>query len=218
MTDTTHTSDSVQPQEICYRAFDLIRDSQFDDAEKLLSHWMGRREDPVSLALFHSTFGVLEKRRGDFKAALRHYTRAEKLMPEDPAIKLITARLLIDVFHETSKAIKKCQQVRKLLPDNPVVVHQAHTLEGLAHAAKGQRRKAVEALEASHTSQFAGFLTCANIDFHLVEVCVRKRWSLASCQQFLVQAEACAATHNETAWHETITNIRTTLDTALAEA
>ncbi|MBI2343522.1 MAG: hypothetical protein HYV02_04235 [Deltaproteobacteria bacterium] len=198
---------AVEPQRICYRAFELIRDRQFDDAEKLLAHWLGKVDDAVARALLHSTFGVLEKRRGHYQAALRHYERAERLIPHDPVIKLITARLLLEVYHETEKAVRKCRQVEKLLPDNPVVVHHAKTLEGLAHAIKGNRRKALQMLRASMMNGFEGFLSCDNIDFHLVEYCLKKGWNRESCQEFLTGALACARRYQETLWVTTVGKI-----------
>lgn len=200
-------ADIVQPQEICYRAFELVREEQYDDAEKLLSHWLNKTEDPVPRGLFHSAFGVLEKCRGKYKEALRHYERAEKLLPADPAIKLITAQLLIDVFKETDRAVRKCRQVEKLLPDNPVVVHHARTLEGLAYAVTGNRRKAIAQLASSMSGDFAGFLTCDNINFLLIERCVKKNWEPPLCRQFFEKALACAKLHQEAAWIDRLQKI-----------
>jgi tetratricopeptide (TPR) repeat protein len=196
-----------EPQDICYRAFELMRGKQYDDAEKLLSHWLTKTEDKVELGLFHSAYGVLEKTRGQFKDALRHYERAEKLIPDDPAIKLITARLLLDVYKEAGQTIRKCNKVLKLLPDNPVVVHHAKTLQGLAHAQKGSKRQAIAMLEESMAGDFDGFLTCDNIDFTLVEVCARKGWAIPQCRTFLDKALAFAKAHQEDQWVETVSKI-----------
>lgn len=211
-------ADAVQPQAICYRALELVREQQFVDAEKLLHHWLNKTTDPVPRGLFHSAFGVLEKCRGHFKEALRHYERAEKLLPSDPVLKLITAQLLIDVFKETDRAIRKCRQVEKLLPENPVVVHHARTLEGLAHAVSGNRRQAVAQLARSLEGDFAGFLTCDNINFLLVERCVGKAWEPVLCRRFVMTALECARRHQEAAWTERLHNILHAMDTSAPAA
>ena len=205
MTDSTDTL--VHPQDICYRVFELVRAKQFDAAEKLLSHWLGKTEEPVGCALLHSAYGVLEKSRGAYKSALRHYERAEKLLPTDPAIKLITAQLLIDVFKETDRAIRKCRQVEKLLPDNPVMLHHARTLEGLAYVVSGNRRKAAEQCAKSMENAFQGFLTCDNLNFLLVEMLVRKGWELELCHRFITQALALAQEHREAEWVARLTTM-----------
>ncbi len=205
MNEATETI--VAPQDICYRAFELIREKQYDAAEKLLGHWLNKTEETVARALFHSAYGVLEKARGQYKAALRHYERAEKLLPDDPAIKLVTAQLLIDVFRETDRAIRKCRQAETLLPQNPVLRHHARTLEGMAYATRGERRKATDCLVRSLEGEFAGFLTCDNINFLLLETFVKKDWEPALCRRFFSLALVLAKQHQEDVWTTRLTKM-----------
>lgn len=178
----------VKSSEVCLRAFELMAARQFEDAEKLLSSNMSHSDDDASVALYHSTLGVLFKMRGEFKTAWKHYQRAEKLLPEDPALKIISARLLIDEFAQYSTAIRKAKKVLDLLPGNPVFVHQAHITMGLAYCRKGKKADALEMLRQSCANSFAGFVTAKNIDFTLAEMLIRKNWGLEDCRLFLIRA------------------------------
>ncbi|HPQ81501.1 MAG TPA: hypothetical protein PLZ86_07235 [bacterium] len=187
----------VNPSEVCFRAFELMNSKQFADAEKLLSGNMSRTDDDAAIALYHSVLGVLFKLQGEFKTAWKHYERAEKLLPKDPALKIISARLLIDQFAEYGQAIKRAKKVLELIPGNPVFAHQAYTTMGLAHVRKGERKKAVEMLEASCGEDFRGFVSPKNIDFELVEALLRRGWGIPSCRAFLAKAKAFADASGE---------------------
>lgn len=194
----------IQPQEVCRNAFALMREKQYVEAEKLLANCLTKTEDPVATGLFHSALGILYKLQGEFKMAWKHYQRAERLIPDDPALKLISARLLIEEFHEYDQAIKKCRKVLALLPAHLVVVHHAQVTMGLAYARKGNKRKALELLAESMTHDFHGFATTHNIDFHLVEWCCKKEWDLPLCRRFLEKAHAFAQSVHEEPWTHTI--------------
>lgn len=185
-------SSSVNPSEVCYRAFELISAKQFADAEKLLAGNMARTDDNVSIALYHSVLGVLYKLQGEFKTAWRHYERAEKLMPDDPALKIISARLLIDQFAEYHQAIKRAKKVLELSKGNPVFMHQAYTTMGLAYCKKGDRKKALEMLTSSIVDDFENFVSAKNIDYELVEAILRRGWGQEICKAYLEKAYAFA--------------------------
>lgn len=194
----------IQPQEVCRNAFALMQEKQYADAEKLLANCLTKTEDPVATGLFHSALGILYKLQGEFKTAWKHYQRAEKLIPDDPALKLISAQLLIEEFSEYDQAIKKCRKVLELLPDNLVVAHHAYVTMGMAYARKGNKRKALELLDQSMAHDFKGFVTTQNIDFHLVEICCKKNWDLPLCRRFLEKAYAFAQSVHEEPWTHTI--------------
>ena len=130
----------ISAAEVCNRAFELMAGRQFDDAERLIANAMSKSDDDIAIAVYHSALGVLYKMKGEFKNAWRHYRRAEKLMPEDPALKIISARLLIDQFAEYGQAIKRAKKVMNIVGDNPVFMHQAYTTIGLAHCKKGDKK------------------------------------------------------------------------------
>lgn len=190
-------SPPVNPADVCLQAFALMKSKQYDDAEKLLNNNLAKTEEKVGTALYHSALGVLFKLKGDFKAAWRHYERAEKLLPEDPALKIIVARLLLEQFNEHAAAIRRANKVLKILPNNPVFVHQAHITLGLAYCKKLQKAKAIEALEKSWGNDFEGFVTAKNIDFQLVEALLHKGWGVDVCYRFLTKALAFAKGRKE---------------------
>lgn len=187
----------VNASDVCYRAFELIAAKQYGDAEKLLAANMSRTDDDASIALYHSVLGVLFKIQGEFKTAWQHYQRAEKLLPNDPALKIISARLLIEQFSEYDQAIKKSKKVLELIPGNPVFAHQAYTTIGLAAFKKGDRKKAIEMLMTSMGEDFRGFVTAKNIDFALVEMLIRRGVGLPECRTFLTKARAFAQATGE---------------------
>ena len=178
----------ISPSDVCHRAFELIGVKKFEDAEKLLLSNMSKSDDDTAIALYHSTLGVLYKVKEDYKTAWKHYQRAEKLLPNDPALKIISARLLIDQFAEYSQAIKKAKKVVKLVPHNPVFLHQAYITIGLAELKKGEKKKAIESLKKSIGDDFHGFITGKNIDLHLVEGILRRGWGKQACFEFLEKA------------------------------
>ncbi|MBT3181379.1 MAG: hypothetical protein HN337_02600 [Deltaproteobacteria bacterium] len=182
--------EQLNPSDVCHRAFQLIASKQYSDAEKLLANNMARSDDDASIALYHSVMGVLFKVQGEYKTAWKHYQRAEKLLPEDPALKIISARLLIDQFAEYGQAIKKSKKVLDLIPKNSVFAHQAYTTMGLAYCKKGDKKKAISMLEKSWMNNFEGFMSGKNMDFELVEALLRKGWGAKPCHQFLLRARA----------------------------
>jgi len=187
----------VNPSDVCYRAFELISAKQFADAEKLLAGNMAKTDDNVAIALYHSVLGILYKIQGEYKTAWRHYERAEKLMPQDPALKIISARLLIDQFAEYGQAIKRAKKVMDLAGGNPVFAHQAYTTMGLAYCKKGDKKKAIDMLERSRVDEFENFISAKNIDFELVEAILRRGWAIETCRTFLDKALSFAVRTKE---------------------
>ncbi len=205
MTDALE--ENIPPQEICRSAFEALTAKQYDEAEKLLTYHMGKTEDPVALALFHSAMGVAAKMQAKYKEAWRHYDRAEKLLPTDPALKLISARLMIDQFNECDSAIKKAKKVLELIPNNRGFVHQAYTIMGLAYAKQKKKTKAVEMLRHSIVEDFSGFVTTDNVNFVLVEEVARRGWDPALCREFVEKVLVRAKEHREVAWVDKLQQI-----------
>lgn len=208
----------VNPSEVCMRAFELIGAKQYDDAEKLLAGNMSRTDDDASIALYHSVMGVLFKVQGEYKTAWRHYQRAEKLLPDDPALKIISARLLINQFAEYGQAIKKAKKVLEIIPNNPVFAHQAYTTMGLAHLKKTEKNKAVEMLVKSAGNDFSGFVSAKNLDFELVEALLKRGWGVLECKDFLKKALEFAKKTGEENYIKLLTKMLTVFDTDFPQA
>lgn len=202
----------INPSDICYRAFELIAAKQYSDAEKLLAASMGRTDDDAAIALYHSVMGVLFKVQGEYKTAWKHYERAEKLLPKDPALKIISARLLIEQFAEYDQAIRKSKKVLDLIPENPVFAHQAYTTMGLAHLKKGDRKKAVSFLVQSMGGKFKGFVSAKNIDLALVEMLIRRNAGLEECRGFLAEALSFAQACGEDLYVKTFAKMLDAFD------
>ena len=192
----------INPSDVCYKAFELMKAKQYDDAEKFLTNNLSKTEDKVATALYHSALGVLCKIKKDFKEAWRHYERAEKMMPDDPALKIIVARLLIEQFAQYDQAIKRAKKVLQILPGNPVFCHQAYVTMGLAHAFKKEKKKAIAALEKSIGKDFEGFVTAKNIDFQLVEMLLKNGWGVDGCYRFMTKALSFAKSRQEESYAE----------------
>lgn len=192
----------INPSDVCYQAFRLMKAKKYDEAERLLSNNMAKTEEDIAIALYHSSLGVLYKLKKDFKAAWRHYERAEKLIPNDPALKIIVARLLIEQFAQYDQAIHRAKKVLKLLPNNPVFVHQAYITMGLAYLKKRNKKNAIEVLEKSIGNDFEGFISAKNIDFQLVEMLLRNGWGVDHCYRFMNKALSFAKARKEEAFVE----------------
>ncbi len=177
------------------KAIELMAAHDFDSAEKELRSGIsesGAAQDKVLEALFHSTLGILFKLKKDYKEAWRCYERAEKLLPHDPALKLVSARLLVEVFGQCDLAIQKAKKVLKIARNDWTFCHQAQATLGLAYLKKGDRRKAVTALERAMEGDFEGMISAGNIDFKLLEGLIRKNAGLPQCRAYLEKAIAFA--------------------------
>ena len=183
-----------------YRAFQLMKQKNFTEAESILKtklDTLGDGGDKTELALLFSTLGVMEKYRGDQKAAWRHYEKAEKLLPDDPALKIISARLLIDAFAQYDTAIKKTKKILKLAKGIPSFEHQATTTMGLAYLKKGDKKKAVQMLDKAMEDNFQGILSAENIDFNLIETFMHRNIEREKCKAYAQKALALAQKTNE---------------------
>lgn len=174
-----------------YKAFELMAAKNLESAEQELNEGLDEalgKEDNVLSALFYSTLGVLYKIKKDFQKAWKFYEKAEKLLPEDPALKLISARLLIDVFGQYDTAIRRCKKVLEIARSDPPFLHQAHATMGLAQLKTGQRQAAIEHLVSAMENDFEGLMSASNIDMKLVEALLRKKLAIPECFAYLQKA------------------------------
>jgi tetratricopeptide (TPR) repeat protein len=173
------------------KIFQLMGTHQFDAAEVELKKGIEEAEkaqDKTMEALFYSTLGVLFKLKKDYKTSWRHYEKAEKLLPEDPSLKLISARLLVEVFGQFDLAIKKAQKVLKIAKNDWTLLHQAQSTLGLAYLKKGDKKKAITALTRAMEGDFEGMANAGSIDFKLLEALLRKNLAFEECRTYITKA------------------------------
>ena len=97
-----------------YQAFRLMKKKDFVSALATLNKGIKKeavQADPVLQGLFLSALGVLYKLQNDFKTAYKFYQQAEKLMPDEGSLKIITSLLLIEEFAQYDTALKKLDKV-----------------------------------------------------------------------------------------------------------
>jgi tetratricopeptide (TPR) repeat protein len=174
-----------------YDAFQLMKEKKFEEAEKCLNdelQRLGETGEDTERALLYSTLGIMEKYKGNQKAAWRHYEKSEKLMPDDPALKIISARLLIENFAQYDTAIKKMKKVLKIAKGVPSFEHQAITTMGLAYLKKGDKKKATKMLEEAMANDFSGIASAENIDFNFVEALLHRNVERDKCKEYTKRA------------------------------
>lgn len=177
------------------KAIDLISAQKYDEAEVEIKSAIEEavaKKDILAEGLLYSTLGLLFKLKKDFRIAWRHYEKAEKLLPEDPALKLISARLLIEIFGQYDTAIIKANKVLKIAAQDGAYAHQAHATLGLAHLKKGDRKKAQAELLNAMAHDFDNVGSATNIDFKLLEALLKKQIALEDCFAYLKKALAYA--------------------------
>lgn len=178
-----------------YKAFELLNQKKLDEAEKLLVKGLNEAKaanDPLLTGLFYSAHGILYKLKKDFRKAWKFYEQAEKLIPDDPALKIISSRLLVDYFGQYDTAIRKMNKVIEKVGDDLTFLHSAYGIQGLSYLKKGNKKKALECLEKSIGDNFKGLQSAANLDFRLVEALMKKKTELKSCRSFIEKALAFA--------------------------
>lgn len=175
-----------------YQAFELIHRKKLPEAEALLTQGLKEAEaarDLTLIGLYYSAFGVLYKIKKDYRKAWKYYEKAEKNIPDDPALKIISARLLVDYFGQYDTVIRKMEKVLSQVKESFPLVHEVYNIQGLAYLKKGNKKQALECLKASRGDDFKGLQTAANFDFRLLQELVRKKIDLNYCHEYLKAAQ-----------------------------
>lgn len=191
-----------------HAAFVELQKKSFDRAEAILNEGIRALqaardlsdEDTALLAVLYSSLGVLYKIKRDFREAWRYYDQAENLLPDNPVLKLISARLLIEVFSQNDIAIRKIKKVEDICLKDPLLSHHMHATYGLAYARQGNKQLTETELNHLLDLGFENMVSAGNLDFKLVEACVRKNWHRASCDSYLARALAFAKKTGEDAY------------------
>lgn len=183
-----------------YDAFRKMKEKDYPAAEALLQDGLKKAEseqNQTQAALFYSAMGVLAKLKGDYKAAWRCYEKAEREMPEDPSLKIIMAKLLIDQFAQYDTALKKLKQVLKLAKGSGSFEHQAHATMAIAYLKKGDKKKASAMMERAMEEDFERVASAENLNFEVIEAFLARNFEVSHCQRYVEKALALARKRKE---------------------
>lgn len=187
--------------------FKLLAQKKFAEVETLLYPLLKQAEGSKNegdLGLVHSIFGMYYRACKEYKKAWKNYEQAEKLIPHDPSIKLISTRLLIDQFAQYDLALKRIQKIKELVGTDFTFLHKAYTLEGLAYLKQGDPFQAVEAFKKSMGHHFEGLQTSYNLDLKLVEAFMKKKIEPQLCETFLENALLFAKKKREKVYEKVV--------------
>ncbi len=183
------SNDSPIQSKLLMESFQFMKQKKFELAEATLQNGLREAEmarDLTLSAIFYSALGILFKLKKDFRKSWKFYEQAEKLMPEDLSLKLISSRLLVDYFGQYDTVLKKTEKVLSLVNTTDPLAHIAYSIRGLAYLRKGEKKKAVDCLMQS--SDFKDMRSAANLDLQLVGELIRKKIDRQACIAFLNRA------------------------------
>lgn len=169
-------------------ALQFAKEKNYAEAETLLQKGITDQTPPEEKAILYSTLGLVHKMQGKIEEAWQVYQRAEAQIPDDPLLKIIVARFLIQDHPQYDQAIVRTKQILKVAKDIPSFSHQAYALMGLAYLKKGNKRKASELLEKAMKGDFAGIASAENIDFQLVEAFLSRNCEVSQCRRYITAA------------------------------
>lgn len=178
-----------------------MKEKDYPGAESLLRRGLERADpdkDKVPVALYYSSLGVLAKLRGDFRQAWRDYEQAEKLMPDDPSLKVIVAKLLIDQFAQYESAIKKLKEVLKLAKGSAPFEHQARATLAIAYLKKGDKKKALQMFdEATAEDLLESLGSATHLNFDVLEAFLGRNFEVGRCRTYIDRALTVARQKKE---------------------
>lgn len=185
-------------QQEIYLAFNKMKERDFSGAEQTLQDGLVRAQsNPMQAALYLSTLGVLHKLKNEPKEAWRYYEKAEKLMPDDPALKLIMSKFLLDQFAQYDTAIKRAEQALKLAKGSPSFEHQAHATLAMIYLKKGNKKEAIKMLDKAMEDDFSRIISAQNINCEILEAFMARNLEKERCQRYLEKALQLALTKKE---------------------
>lgn len=202
--------DPIVDDKNLYLCFRLIKENKFSDAEKKIQEGIkvaAGRQDKQSEALYLSAMGVLYKVQKDYKKSYKFYQQAEKLLPEDPALKIIMATLLIEEFAQYDSALRKLDNIVDEKGQDPAIWHHAKALSGLANFLMGKKEQAKKILAEINATDFFVLRSATNLNFKLVELLVAKSFAREECLTFLRKAKDLAVQARELPYQEAIQNL-----------
>lgn len=200
-------SDSPIDDRDLYLCFQLMKANKLSEAEQKIQKGLdlASQKGNASLeGLYLSAMGVLHKIKKDYKKSYQFYQKAEKLLPEDPSLKMITATLLIEEFAQYDTALRKLEKILKDHSQDPALWHHAMALKGMALLLMGKKEDSLQVLQKIIASDFSALRSTANVNFKLPELLVKKQYALQECLLYLRKAKDLALEKRELAYQKIV--------------
>lgn len=201
-----------------YLAFRLMKRKDFEGAEARIMAGLkvARQMGQKNLeGIYFSAFGVLYKLKKDYKKSYKYYQQAEKLLPDDHSLKVITAVLLVEEFAQYDTAIRKLDKVIEASANDPAMLHHAKAVQGLAYFLMGKKDQAALCLDFLLAQDFMALRSAANLDFKMVEAFIKKGFELDKCKNYLNKALQLAKKKNEKVYLAVIETLLEIFDKAV---
>lgn len=187
-----------ETREEVFLSLQLVREKNYAQAEEVLLKGVGGEElQAEEKAVLYSTLGLVYKMQEKHDEAWGAYKRAEKELPDDPLLKIIVARFLLNDRPEYDQVIQRAKQILVMAKEIPSFSHQAYSLMGLAYLKKGNKRKAGEMLDKAMKDDFSGIASAENIDFQLVEAFLSRNLEVEKCRRYINSAANLARERRE---------------------
>lgn len=199
--------DPIVDDKFLYLCFQLIKEKNFLEAEKKISAGLKKAEeknDAPAQGLYLSAMGFLFKVQGDFKKSYKFYQQAEKFIPDDDSLKIITANFLIYQFRQFDTASRKLEKLLKNKINDAAIWHHAQALLGIAYLNMGKRNECQKVLENLLKSDFALLGSATNVNFQIPEVLEQKGFARESCLAYLKKAKTLAIEKRELVYQQAI--------------
>lgn len=183
-----------------YLSFQMIKDGKFNEAQNLIQNEIDKAKEQNNRdvqGLYLSTLGVLFKKMGDYKKSYKCYQEAEKCLPNDDSLKLISAKLLIQNFNQFDTAIRKLDKILKSEIKDAAILHHCLNLKGIAYFKSGKKEKTKEILSLLVKSDFSRLRAACNINFNLVELLLKKDFERELCKTYLEKSLVIAQKNKE---------------------
>lgn len=178
----------------------LMRQGQGEEACQVLvrarDHAVSRG-DSTEACLFASVRGSYLAAMGRDREGLDAYLEAENISGGGASQKLTTARHLLYGMCQPAKALARIDEVLESRPNNAVIYHECHAIQGLSLLFLGRSDKVIETLEAMRLELSSNQLPSLSCDLTLVEELTKRRLALDECRQYVELVEAQAESEGE---------------------
>lgn len=168
--------------------FQWMKEKKYDQAQIKIEEKMKFAQahaDKNSEGILLSMLGMLYKLKLDVKTSYKYYQLAEKCLPDDATLAMISARLLVEEFNQCETALRKIDKIILNTTHDPVMQHHALALKALAYFKMGKKPKAKEALQSLIEYDFSLLRSSSNVDYKTCESFLAKGFEVGLCLQYL---------------------------------